>query len=174
VIELHSAVSISQRAPGPDRLQCNSSIFASPLLKTSGPFGFGVTPGARSVCNCCANAGTPRAAAPNAVASAALRIRRRDCPGRRSRRRLPLARSRARQPRPVARASRRGAAMGRSARRSAVSAAAWSDGTSLDRRSQSLDGPQFHLCQAAVEPRIRARVVPLRRHGEMSQSRPST
>jgi len=41
-------------------------------------FGFGVTPGARSDCNCCADAGTPRAAAPNAVASAALRIRRRD------------------------------------------------------------------------------------------------
>jgi hypothetical protein len=47
---------------------------------------------------------------------------------------------------PVARASRRGAAMGRSARRSAVSAAACADGTSLDRRSPSLDGPQFHPC----------------------------
>ena len=37
--------------------------------------------------------------------------------------------------------------------------------------ARSQDRPQFHPCEALVEPRIRAQAVPLRRHGEMNQRR---
>ena len=45
------------------------------------------------------------------------------------------------------------------------------DRESDGRDAGSQDGPQLHPCEALVEPRIRAKAVPLRRHGEMNQRR---